>query len=243
MALDNTKNESIGQVLRRGFVAVLSGGLDSTVCTAWAISKQKEAIQNAVYRPHNMAVTFDYGQRAVDREITAAKAIAKHYHLEHRVISIDWLKEMVPASLQKPDAHSGPVHDGDAASVWVPNRNGVILNSAAAVAEFNNIPVILFGSNREEADAGFPDNTFRFRENINLALRDSTSNSVRVMALLEHLSKIEVLRIAFSLEVPLENIWSCYRDGAIHCGECASCLFLKRALITVDKEGLIKFAN
>jgi 7-cyano-7-deazaguanine synthase len=172
---------------------------------------------------------------------------------------LDWLRELLPASLQASEVRSATLeeamhsperlkaltakaNDSEAAAVWVPNRNGVLLNVAAAYAEFNNLPIVLFGANREEAEAGFPDNTFRFRENINVALRDSTSNGVRVMALLEHLSKIEILRIGMSLEAPLELIWSCYRNGPIHCGECASCMFLKRALHTMDKLDKVAFA-
>ncbi|MFM7469744.1 MAG: 7-cyano-7-deazaguanine synthase [Vampirovibrionales bacterium] len=251
--------ESIGQSLRRGFVTLLSGGLDSTVCTTWAIQKQREILKQAAYRPQNIALVVDYGQRAFQKELTASKAIARHFGMEHKVIQLEWLKELLPASLQSQEEKELALHramghpeqlsslnvkanDSEASAVWVPNRNGVLLNVAAAYAEFNNLPIVLFGSNREEAEAGFPDNTFRFRENINVALRDSTSNGVRVMALLEHLSKIEILRIGMSMEAPLDLIWSCYRNGPIHCGECASCLFLKRALQTMDKLDKVRFA-
>src|SRR5512137_437928 len=63
---------------RRPAVVLLSGGLDSTVTLAMAVE--------AGWAPR--ALTVDYGQRH-HRELEAARAVAQHYGVEHRVVRVD----------------------------------------------------------------------------------------------------------------------------------------------------------
>jgi 7-cyano-7-deazaguanine synthase len=37
------------------------------------------------------------------------------------------------------------------------------------------------------------------------------------------MTKPEIIKLAFSLRLPLELTWSCYYGGLIHCGHCLSC--------------------
>ena len=57
-------------------VVLLSGGLDSFV----SIEASKEICDI------KLALTFDYGQRALDDEILASGEIARFYKIEHRII-------------------------------------------------------------------------------------------------------------------------------------------------------------
>ena len=70
-------------------VAILSGGLDSTVSLAAAVRKMQVVL----------ALTFDYGQRAARRERAAAAKIARHYRVAHRVIRIPWLAGLTTTAL------------------------------------------------------------------------------------------------------------------------------------------------
>jgi 7-cyano-7-deazaguanine synthase len=112
----------------------------------------------------------------------------------------------------------------------VPNRNGVLLNIAASFAEARGAKSILFGSNREEAEAGFPDNTEDFRERINESLEFSTKNHVKVVAPVGKLYKRAIVAEGLRLGVPFDRIWSCYGPHEKHCGTCDSCKLLKKAI-------------
>ena len=69
-------------------IAVLSGGLDSTVATAYFKDK---------YEIH--ALTFDYGQRSAEMEIESAKAICEQLNIKHTVMKLPWLKKLGKSAL------------------------------------------------------------------------------------------------------------------------------------------------
>ncbi|HEV3029248.1 MAG TPA: 7-cyano-7-deazaguanine synthase, partial [Planctomycetota bacterium] len=81
-------------------VAILSGGLDSTVSVAVATRKMEVVL----------ALTFDYGQRAAKRERAASARIAKHYRIPHRVIATPWLAALTSTALVNRRAVL-PVHE------------------------------------------------------------------------------------------------------------------------------------
>jgi 7-cyano-7-deazaguanine synthase len=169
---------------------LLSGGLDSMV--ALGLSKNVE-----------LALTFDYGQKAFVRELEASIKISRHFGVEHRIIRLGWLEEIT-----------------DRSRVWVPNRNGLFLNIAASFAEAQNFTHIIIGANAEEAQ-NFPDNTAAFIERTNAAFEYSTLCRPKVVAPLINCSKSDIVKLAHNM--PLEYVWSCYEDGEEHCGQCESC--------------------
>lgn len=202
-------------------VAILSGGLDSTVSLAVAARKMDVAL----------ALTFDYGQRAARRERQAAGAIARHYRVPHRVIEIPWLARLTRTALVNRRARL-PRHEmseRSAQAVWVPNRNGVFIEIAAAHAESAGAARLVTGFNREEA-ATFPDNSPAYVRAVNRALSYSTANGVRVVSFTAGLDKRAIVRLGRKLGVPLGLIWPCYEGGRSWCGSCESCLRSLRAL-------------
>lgn len=205
-------------------VVLLSGGLDSTVALADTLTRM----------PVACALTFDYGQRAVKQELRATQAIATHYELSHRIISLPWLAELLPAALQQ--APTSKVDNSalsqealfDVNRVWVPNRNGLFLNIAASFAEALQASHIVFGANAEEG-AEFPDNTIAFRNALNKTLAYSTLNGVRVETPVGRLSKLDIIQHGLALKAPFDLVWSCYENGDKQCGQCPSCLRVKSA--------------
>jgi 7-cyano-7-deazaguanine synthase len=115
--------------------------------------------------------------------------------------------------------------------VWVPNRNGVFINLAAAFAESLEASLIITGFNAEEA-ATFPDNSPQYVEAINEALSFSTQNQVQVFSPTQNLNKTEIVNLGLQLALPWELVWSCYKEGdsaGRMCGECESCRRFMRA--------------
>lgn len=213
-------------------IVLMSGGLDSVAAVGFPQEEYKI----------ELALTFDYGQKAVQKEIFAASNICKHYKIEHKIIKLDWLKEITKTSLVSnasiPTENLGT--NQSAKSVWVPNRNGLFLNIAAAYADSYGYDYIIFGANKDEG-ATFPDNTEEFRGQISKVFETSTLVKPKVIAPLINYTKDDIVRIAIENNVPLDLIWSCYGSGKYHCGVCESCRHLKQALIANHREDYILF--
>lgn len=208
-------------------VVLLSSGLDSSVnlYAAAAVSDVR------------LALTFDYGQRAAEQEIKHAGALAKAVGAHHHVVRLPWFRDFtrtslvdrsqtVPTSGVSIDDFAASTHSAKA--VWVPNRNGIFLNIAAAYAEFERAHWLVPGFNAEEA-VTFPDNSEAYLQAATRSLQFSTSNQVQVKCFTTAMTKPEIVRLGRSLKVPFDLIWPCYFGGATPCGQCESCQRFKRA--------------
>lgn len=222
-------------------VVLLSGGLDSTV--ALALFLENNSLE--------LALTFDYGQKASEQEIKAAGRIAKHYGLWHEVVELPFLQEQTLSALVNQEAELPALTIGElddaqgkaglsAQSVWVPNRNGLFLNVAAVYAENLAQPAyVVAGFNREEA-ATFSDNSSEFMTAVNQSLHYSTRQNITVVSPTVGLNKDEIVREGLRLKVPFDCLWSCYTGQEQACGVCESCLRLKRALLHNNQAELAK---
>lgn len=201
-------------------IVLLSGGLDSAVALAMT-------------RRPRLALTFDYGQRAARPEIRAAAALARRYGVAHRAIALPWLRGdnalQRRRALPKPRLDDAARCRETAKAVWVPNRNGVFIAVAAALAEAAGIRDVVTGFNREEA-ATFPDNSRDFMRATNRALAFSTASGVRVVSPTSGMTKRQIVARARKLGVPLRLCWPCYEGGRRLCGRCESCARFLRAV-------------
>jgi len=214
----------------RKSIVLLSGGLDSTVAFK-KVYDETDVI---------LALSFNYGQRAAEKEIEAAKRICQRFSVNHRVIELPWLREITDTSLvdrekalpqlreSELDNSTGKA-DESAQAVWVPNRNGVFINIAASFCESLGADLLVTGFNAEEA-ATFPDNSPQFIGAINGSLQFSTLKDIEVVSPTLGFDKAGIVQLGIEIDAPMEEIWSCYEDGDRMCGKCESCMRLKRAL-------------
>jgi 7-cyano-7-deazaguanine synthase len=199
-------------------VVVLSGGLDSTVCLADAVT-QGDAV---------IALSIDYGQRH-SVELDRARAIAAHYGVEHIVQRLDlsaWGgSALTDASIDVPTANL----DADGIPVtYVPGRNLVFLSLAVALTEARGFNQVSIGVNALDY-SGYPDCRPEFidsfRRTAGLALRTGVEGSpVDVITPLIDMTKAQIVRRGVELGAPLELTWSCYRGFDKPCGDCDSCV-------------------
>ncbi len=212
-------------------VVLLSGGLDSAAnlafCAAWDAPV--------------LCLTVDYGQKAALREIEAACELAAYYGIKHETLDLKWLGALGGSSLTEaaravPGIDPSQLDDQATAittakAVWVPNRNGLLINAAACIAERLEATRVVVGFNSEEA-ATFPDNSADYLEAATRALAYSTSNQVRVYCYSTLWDKRRIVAELRKLEkpFPFDKIWSCYQSGPHPCGGCESCRRLARAL-------------
>ena len=210
-------------------VVLLSSGLDSTINLFEALERSEVVL----------ALTFDYGQRAAPKEIERSAALAAHVDVPHAVIPLPWFSSFTRSSLVNRDAEvpvgrSVSIDDFStstetAKAVWVPNRNGIFLNIAAAFAEGLGAQWIIPGFNAEEA-VTFPDNSGEFLDASTAAFHFSTSNHVQAVCFTTKLNKPQIAARGRELNVPFDLVWPCYFAGDTPCGECESCQRFARAL-------------
>jgi 7-cyano-7-deazaguanine synthase len=209
-------------------VVLLSSGLDSTV-NLYRAQRDMEI---------RRVLTVDYGQRAARREIAQSQQISKNLGLQHEVIELPWLRALTQTSLvnESVEVPTGASIEMDnlrqsfktAKAVWVPNRNGIFLNIAAAVAESVGAEFVIPGFNIEEA-ATFPDNTQAFLNALDTSFSFSTSSQVKTKCYTTVLDKTQIASMGRELEAPFDLMWPCYFGGEMICGECESCQRFLRA--------------
>ncbi len=217
-------------------VTILSGGLDSTVATLIA--------KDLGYKI--TAITFNYGQKAVKREVNSAKKICEILGIKHIVVDLPFVKQFGKSSLiTEKEIPKLKMEELDTKktyetmkSVWVPARNLIMLSIASGFAEALDAEKIFIGINKEEGIT-FPDNTIEFVEAFNKVLEYGTLNKVEVEAPLYDKTKEEIVKLGAELEKKLgvevlKYSYSCYKDNGedfLHCGKCESCMRRKRAFL------------
>jgi len=214
-------------------IVLLSGGLDSLV--SLGLKRNELNIE--------LAITFDYGQKSLEKEINASKKICEFYDLKHEIIELDWLKNITQTSLVSknniPTGDELKNEENSAKSVWVPNRNGLFLNVAGCYADSFGYDCIIIGANKEEAKT-FIDNTQEFIDAVNQEFKYSTIKRPQVVAPLINCTKNDIVMLALKNNIPLDLTMSCYSGVEGHCGICESCRRLKKALLANNDSKYIK---
>jgi len=198
-------------------VVLLSGGLDSMVCTALA----REAGFAVI------ALTIDYGQRH-RVEIEAAKAIAAELAERHVVLDLDLRAFGGSALTADIDVPKDGVGEGIPVT-YVPARNTIFLSLALGLAEASGAHDLYIGVNAVDY-SGYPDCRpefiAAFRALANLATRaGSEGQGFTIHAPLAGMTKADIAREAARLGLDAGLSHSCYDplpDGR-HCGRCDAC--------------------
>ncbi len=214
-------------------ISVLSGGLDSTVATAYFKDKYE------IY-----ALTFNYGQRSAEMEIKSARAVCENLGIKHTVLDLPWLKKLGKSALTSDaevpelkidELDSKEICNETARKVWVPGRNVVFTAIATSFAEALNAEKIIVGWDMEEA-VTFPDNSKEFLDAFNNVLKIGTLEGVQIDAPVINMSKIEIVKLGIEINAPINLSYSCYMGGEEHCGVCESCVRRMRAFKNAEIE-------
>lgn len=222
----------------RKALVLSSGGLDSTTCLGIAVKNHGK--ENVV------AVSIFYGQRH-DKELDAAEDVAKYYGVPHHTIDLSAAMQFSDCNLLKKNADTIPdksyaqqIADNGSSrvSTYVPFRNGLMLATAAAVADslFPNQEVtIYYGAHADDAAGNaYADCSPEFADAMSKAIHIGTYGNIVVDGPLLHMNKAEVVKTGLELGVPYHLTWSCYHGGENQCGKCGTCLDRKAAFEAND---------
>ncbi len=216
-------------------IALLSGGIDSATATAMAIEKGHRVI----------GLSFNYGQRH-KRELIAAKHLANHFQLiEHHIVDINlstWGGSSL-TDLEKELPTEGVI-PGLIPNTYVPGRNTVFIAIGLSLAEAKNANEIILGINAMDY-SGYPDcrpdYLDEYQKLANLANRTGREGKgIKLWAPLIHLNKVNIIKEALRLNIPINQTWSCYKGKEKPCGICDSCRIRDAAL---EKVGYKKESN
>jgi 7-cyano-7-deazaguanine synthase len=197
-------------------VVVLSGGPDSATVVYWA---QKQGYQ--IY-----PITFKYGQIAV-KETESAQKIAQSLGIYTKIIDLSALKDIFSGVTSLCNTNI-PLTSEFSQPIIVPFRNAIFLSAAVAYAVTVGAGKIFYGAQGSD-EPFYPDCRREFYQAFEKAARLGTCEDISIEAPFSNMKKSEVIKAGAELGVPLELTWSCYLDGAKHCGRCESCVNRKKA--------------
>lgn len=208
-------------------IILLSGGIDSTVCLAKALSEGKECI----------GLTFDYGQRH-HVELEHARLIANYYSIRQIELKLpSWGAEKSSSLMTHKTVPTGrtvlEIAAAGVAPTYVPARNTLFLAYALAIAEVENADEIHIGSNADDS-IPYPDCRPSFFAAFQEVARYATKQAIeskppRIVTPLSDLTKCEVITFGKKINAPLEITFSCYAPTptGTPCGLCDACMLSK----------------
>jgi 7-cyano-7-deazaguanine synthase len=207
----------------RPAVVLLSGGLDSATCLAWA---QREG-----FDAH--ALTVNYGQRHVIEVDRASELARRLGAASHRIVPVDLSflagSALTDRSIAVPKSRSDSDIGSGIPPTYVPARNTVLLALALAWAESIGGRDLVIGVNAVDY-SGYPDCRPAFLRAFEALAGCATKAGAdgegwRIHAPLLHLSKAEIVGRAVLWGVPYAATLSCYdpTPPGEPCRACDAC--------------------
>jgi 7-cyano-7-deazaguanine synthase len=201
-------------------VVLCSGGMDSVTALHWA--RQTHVVV--------AAVSFDYGAKHNHREIPFAAEHAALVGTRHEVVVLDFVSRLFASALL---TSGGEIPEGhyeaeNMKQTVVPFRNAVMLSIACGFAESAGAEGLVIAAHGGD-HAIYPDCREDFMRAMADAMRLGTYAGVKLLRPFIALHKGAIASMGAKLGVDFGRTWSCYKGGAIHCGECGTCVERREA--------------
>lgn len=207
---------------KKSAVVLMSGGMDSTLCAAIALSQGYEVA----------GLHLNYRQRTEAREERAFNEICDFYKITKRiVVDVSYFNQIGGSSLTDMDilVSRANLDSKEIPTSYVPFRNANILAISTSWAEVIGASAILIGAMQLDS-SGYPDcsQSFfdAFQKAIDLGTKPETQ--IEIITPLMNLTKADIVREGVKLGVPFHLTWSCYQNSDVPCGVCDSCALRKR---------------
>jgi 7-cyano-7-deazaguanine synthase len=220
----------------RTALVVFSGGQDSTVCLAWALSRYSRV----------ETIGFDYGQRhrvELDCRAHVREALARAFpHWGARVgddhmLDLGLLGQISDTALTASRAIE--MQSNGLPNTFVPGRNLLFLNFAAAVA-YRRGASVLVGGMCETDYSGYPDCRDNTLKALQVAISLGLDSPMTIETPLMWLTKAQTWQLSADLggaalnELIIEHTHTCYLGDRSQrhawgygCGHCPACQLRK----------------
>jgi 7-cyano-7-deazaguanine synthase len=216
----------------RGALVLFSGGQDSSVCLAWALTRYERV----------ETVGFDYGQRhaaELEARLTVRAAMIEHFADwtrglgEDRVLDIRAFGALGDTALTSRRAIE--IGERGLPTTYVPGRNLAFLTYAAALADRRGLSDLV-GGMCETDYSGYPDCRRATLDALETALNLGMERDLAIVTPLMRLTKAQTWALARGLggqtlvEIIARHSHSCYlgQRAPVHawgagCGACPAC--------------------
>lgn len=201
--------------MQKKVVVIYSGGMDSYTVLHKAIEEG--------LTPY--ALTFDYGQRHV-KEIDIARSVCAELNIQHKVIDISAINELIGGSSLTDDAIDvalGHYQNENMKSTVVPNRNMILLSLAIGYAVSIGAEQVYYGAHSGDHEI-YPDCRPVFVEKMNEVAAVANYESTEIYSPYLNSDKIGILKDGMRMGLDYSKTWTCYNGREKACGQCGSCV-------------------
>lgn len=205
--------------MRKEAIVLHSGGMDSSLCLAYAIKK--------FGADQVLALNIHYGQRN-HAEIKQAELICQHFAVDQYHLDVDFLGKITQNAMLdslQPIKHE----DNKAPNTFVLGRNGLFVRLAAVLGHQYGAKQVYTGVIEvEAANSGYPDCTRRYMDLMQQVLSIDLSNpQFKIRTPLVFMTKAQTMEFGYQLGILpflLENTITCYEGIArAGCKICPAC--------------------
>lgn len=215
-------------------VVSLSGGMDSAVVLAEAISRGREVL----------AVTFQYTSKHNVWERQKAWELARTLNVQSRLVNIGNVLAHMKSDLLE---SGGPLPEGhyeeeSMRRTVVPGRNTIFAAVLLGIAESEKADEVWLGVHAGDHHI-YPDCRPGWVEAMGRVMREATDSWVQLLAPFLHHTKADILKRGLELKVPFRLTRTCYSDQEIACGRCGACQERLEAFRLVGEEDPLPYAN
>ena len=200
-------------------ILILSGGMDSATL-AYHLKVKKHNIH---------AITFNYNQRH-KKEIESAKKVAKNLNIQHTILDISNIGNMLKGSSLTDDIatpHGHYAADNMKLTV-VPNRNAIMLSIVYGIAVSEKSDIVATAVHAGDHFI-YPDCRESFIKSLESTLQLGNDSKIELYTPYINYSKGDIALEGDKLSVLYQDTWTCYEGGDKHCGKCGACIERKEA--------------
>ncbi len=205
-------------------IAIVSGGLDS-VTLAHLLAAQGYELQ---------ILSFDYGQKH-RKELEFARDCAQRLNAGFHIIDLTTLTPLIGGNAltdNKVTIPHGHYAEQTMNITVVPNRNAIFLSLAFGAAVAQRAQLVGFGVHSGDHFI-YPDCRPAFIEAFEAmqkkAIEGFGDPELKLYTPFLKTDKGGIVTQGHKIGVPFERTWSCYEGGALHCGECGTCVERKES--------------
>ena len=202
-------------------VLIFSGGMDSSVLLYQMLREGREVFTLGV----------NYGQRHA-KELTFASMIASALKVPFCIADLSSIRPLLSGSSQTDDSIAVPeghYAEESMKATIVPNRNMIMLAVAVGYAISIGAESVAYAAHAGD-HAIYPDCRPEFVDALAHAVSLADWKKVRLDTPFIKMTKADIGALGYTLSVPFENTWSCYKGDEFHCGKCGTCTERKEAL-------------
>lgn len=211
-------------------VAIISGGLDSVTLAYHLVYEG--------YTPQ--LLSFFYGQRH-RKELEFAELTAEKLGLPWNLIDLSSsIASLIGNSALTfgQEVPHGHYAESNMAATVVPNRNMMMMSIAASVAvnyEHNYVAAGMHAGDHAQYPDCKPEFIEFFWATVQRANEGFIKRGFQILTPWIYKTKNDIAKWAWLLKVPLDETWSCYEGGEVHCGRCGTCVERLEAINSVEE--------